>query len=444
MTRKPNIIVTKVPLEKPPVSYPQVFPKMPVLYLELLENKAKVKQDLINKPYIPPTDTKTSLDTHFKPSTPSKDKYKEKDKEKDKEKYKEKDKKSNNDSDTSSSISSISWSKDKEKDKGKNKEAFKAFDSRLDKLLNSKDDDSSSSDSISSLSSISDLSISEKKKSASDSKDSDSDRLKQLLRDDSDSDVSFGRVSKSTSKSRDKYSQHRDRHGRSINHQTGTAPTLAELEAHGGYVPRKELRNMNQPTYSDQQEEDSKRELLFKFDMIRKKYPTAIVPEYTIHSDIIVMQKSYDDVIKRVVLDSTVEDYKKYLVYGFIACEFILGKFAKFDMDGFTRQQMLSMNSYEKLLIELGEKSYVPTGSKWPVEIRLIGLIIMNAAMFIVGKMIMNKTGENIMGMFNNMTSNTSSGKPPTRKTKMRGPSIDPEDIPDITPPPDNSTGTSS
>lgn len=119
-----------------------------------------------------------------------------------------------------------------------------------------------------------------------------------------------------------------------------------------------------------------------------------------------------------------------------MGCEFVFGNFLGFDMQGFTQQQILSMNSYEKLLIELGEKSYVPTGSKWPIELRLLFMIIMNAAFFVVSKMIMKKTGANLMGMINNMhtTSQTSapSAVPPRPKRKMRGPNIDLGDIPDI------------
>ena len=110
--------------------------------------------------------------------------------------------------------------------------------------------------------------------------------------------------------------------------------------------------------------------------------------------------------------------------------EFIFGNFLGFDMQGFTQQQILSMNSYEKLLIELGEKSYVPSGSRWPIELRLLFLIIMNAAFFIVSKMIMKKTGANLMNMINGMNASTPT---PTshRKRKMKGPNVNIDEIPE-------------
>jgi hypothetical protein len=113
--------------------------------------------------------------------------------------------------------------------------------------------------------------------------------------------------------------------------------------------------------------------------------------------------------------------------------EFVFGNFLGFDMQGFTQQQIVTMHSYEKLLIELGEKSYVPSGSKWPVEMRLLFLIIMNAGFFIVSKMIMRKTGANLLNMVNSMntTANTNSSVPPRQKRRMKGPNINVDDIPD-------------
>lgn len=426
-----SIKVVKIPLRHPPEAPEPKFPHMPRMYLELIENKAKVKQDLINKEYVPsaslgmrPPPSSSPPNLKFVDTPPHKDQRR-----RDIQKY-----------------------DDSSKDESPKKKLSKKFESRLDRLLSDddSDDDSKSVDSIPSNlgksgspdSSGSEVSIQENlddlksgggKDDDSNSEDSGelASRLKELLNDDSESEVSFDGFKKSLDRSRsDKYSRHRDKHGRSV--QRGDdAPTLAELEARGGYVPRRELRDISHPTMNEQDEEDAKRELLFKFDLLRKSYPTAIIPDYTIHTDYHTMKKSYDDTVRRLSLDSTVENYKTYLIYGFMGCEFLFGNFMGFDMEGFTRQQILQMNSYEKLLIELGEKSYVPTGSKWPIELRLLFTIIMNAAFFIVSKMIMKKTGANLMGMINNMNAPPVSSVPPARKRRMRGPTVDLGDLPD-------------
>jgi hypothetical protein len=116
---------------------------------------------------------------------------------------------------------------------------------------------------------------------------------------------------------------------------------------------------------------------------------------------------------------------------GFMLVEFVGSSFLKLDMSGFTQQQMVSMNSYEKLLIELGEKSYVPNDKNWPVEVRLLIMILVNAGMFIVTKMIMKKTGANLMNMMSNITPPRPTQNQPPKKRKMNGPDINIEDIPE-------------
>jgi hypothetical protein len=449
-----DINVIKVPLKNPPVDYQQTFPPMPRLYLELIENKSKIKQDLINKEYIPSisvkenpkkydnTDKKSVESNKSNKSIISNDSDKKSNKDKSTERLnkllediqnedgdskllfkKSKKHKENDEISDSDSDSDIDFKKSKDK---------KGYDSDKDSEKSSDSDSDSDSDKNSDKSSNSD-----KDSVKSDDSDELSNRLTELLKDDDTLVVS----DKKEDKKEDKYSRRRDFSGRSIKRTDKTfektfekafekqaAPSLAELEARGDYVSKKEFRDINQISYNDHEQEDLKRELLFKFDLLRKSYPVASIPEYTIHTEYSVMKKSYQDTVRRLSLDSSVENYKQYLIYGFMGCEFILGNFFNFDMQGFTQQQILSMNSYEKLLIEIGEKSYIPTGSKWPVELRLLFMIIMNAAFFIVSKMIMKKTGANLMGMMNSMTA----PKPVAKKTKMKGPNIDLNEIPEV------------
>jgi hypothetical protein len=143
-----------------------------------------------------------------------------------------------------------------------------------------------------------------------------------------------------------------------------------------------------------------------------------------------MMCRTYEDTVKRLSLDSSVETYKRYLIGAFMLIEYSFGKWLKFDMKGYTQQQIVSMSSYEKLLIEIGEKAYMPEGEQWSVEIRLVFLVIINTAFFLVGKMVLNKTGANIMSAINNMNTATTTPEPPKRK--MQGPSINIDDLPDV------------
>tara|TARA_X000000950_G_scaffold268667_1_gene346426 strand:- start:357 stop:1334 length:978 start_codon:yes stop_codon:yes gene_type:complete len=205
-----------------------------------------------------------------------------------------------------------------------------------------------------------------------------------------------------------------------------TPPKLSTLENKGVFTAPKVIPTMDNGVeqMSSDEEEDLKRELLFKFELLKKSYKNIDVPEYTIHSNFKKMNDTYENLLRHVSLDNSVENYKNILVGGFMLCEFILGTWLKFDMSGFTSQQILNMSQYETLLIELGEKSYVPEGKQWPVEVRLLGLITINAVIFIVSRIIMKKTGSNLMGMINGMKMPNVSADPTAPKKKMKGPDI--------------------
>jgi len=409
MSKKSTIKVIKIPNEKHAIPRQKAFPRMPRLYLELLENKTKIKQDLINKEYVPqnrrsPSDYNEPIKSRDYKSRPlekySADKIIEEDE-----------------------IQSISKTPGNES----NKPPLEFIDDKENFSDREMSESGSSSNASSPGSDDDALSI----------------RLKELLNDtDSESDFRESPRQKIQSVKRSDFRESApsplqyqepkpSRYQPSpqqYNQSKEPPPTLAELAAKGHYTQKRAYRDLEQPVYNEQEEEDSKRELLFKFDLLRKSYKNASIPEFTIHSDLHSMEKSYESTLRRLSLDSTVDNYKTYLIGGFMLVEYVLGNWLGFDMQGFTQQQIVSMSSYERLLIELGEKSYIPGGSKWPVEIRLIFLIIINAAFFIVSKMILKKTGSNVLGMINSMNTAPVAKK----KRKMRGPAIDLEDLPDI------------
>lgn len=242
-----------------------------------------------------------------------------------------------------------------------------------------------------------------------------------------------------------------------------TAPRLADLKKTGEYIDNGQSKGHIPDLHriysrSEEEEEEIKREILFKFEILKKSYPALEIPNYTIHTDLKTLTRAYENTLRRVSLDTNVDSYKQYLIGGFMLVEFVTSTWFSLDMQGFTQQQILNMNQYERLLIELGEKSYVPGGKAWPVELRLMGMILMNAFIFIISKIIMKKTGNNLINMMNafgksavprpaggggtsdaftkaphpgTTTMGTSASQQPFRR-RMRGPSINPDDIPDL------------
>jgi hypothetical protein len=445
MSRKPRIEVIKIETARPAYR-PKRFPPQPIMYLELIENKEKIKHELVNKNYVPPPkpvqefiiqnqpapinfidqDEKES----FQPSTPKRDDIRKSLPEIEEESDKENSSSDISDSDSSrpkkSSVSSNSSltnnssdesmsassrrsspneSSDSDNDFRRSKHSYERNRSKGYKLSRSSRDDSSDSDSDDGLSS----------------------RIKMLLKKDRS-----GEKKPRIKENYDRYSIPQNEQ-RPIDNRR--PPTLSELENQGVYQQKKVLRDISQPTGNEMEEEDLKRELLYKFDLLKKSYGNNIsVPEFSIHSDYQTMLKSYESTLKRVSLDSSVDNYKTYLIGGFMLVEFVLGNWFKLDMQGFSQQQIMNMNNYEKLLIELGEKSYVPNAKQWPVEVRLLFMIIINAGFFIITKMLMKKTGANLFNMINSM--GTSSGGAAASsagpKRKMKGPDINLGDIPDL------------
>lgn len=185
----------------------------------------------------------------------------------------------------------------------------------------------------------------------------------------------------------------------------------------------------------EQTETEKKQEYLLRFKMLKKKYPQVVVDEFNEHSDIDMMVGAYNRTIKELNVDMAVQHYQSILFVGFYAVEWGVSKVIGIDLSGFAAQQIASINKYNHLLIELGERSYSNFGSSLPVEVRLFGMILFQAGLFYISK---QTGGQGALDMFSSLMGNApkpveqeqqaeSADKLP--KKRMRGPRITPQDI---------------
>ena len=356
------------------------LPRIPRQYLELLENKEKIKPELVNRDYDPsdaesvisaPSASISGPPIRSKPAIPHIIEENDDD----------------DDSVASSKSGSISISDDEE-----------TYDEdEKGTLENDSEEDKSEGSSVSEME---DENASEKNSNFSLSQKSHSD------------------LQSEKNETRDKIRQ-------MLQNDHQNIPKLADLERDGMVRPNRTIPYLDYMDESiDDDEEDQKRELLFKFELLKKSYKNAEIPDFTIHSSLKKMSEAYENQLRHLSLDSSVENYKNFLIAGFMVFEFVFGVWLKFDMSGFSQQQILNMSQYERLLIELGQKSYVPESQQWPVEFRLVGLITLNAVIFIISKMILKRTGSNLMGMMNHVKQPVATS-PEEPKKKMKPPSFD-------------------
>lgn len=372
MTSKMNVIkvANLNKKENEHINMDNSFQKMPRLYLELLENKDKIKQNLVNQEY-DPSDAKSIAGSFFEPQEKKiieEEGKNEEEEEKDEE--------------------------EEEKNEEEKNEEEEEEMTDITSEIEEEDDKSSMTYSI--ISSKEDYNVN------IENKEETKKKLKELL---SSSETFFKKEQEKVE---------------------SDIPKLSELEKRGEVKTNKHIPTF-QENYHPEEEDELKRELLFKFELLKKSYKDVSIPEFTMYSEYKNMSQTYENLLRQVTMDSNVQSYKSFLIGGFLLFEFVLGVWLKFDMSGFTQQQILNMNQYERLLIELGEKSYVPGGSQWPVEMRLLCMILFNAVVFVISKVVLKRTGQDMVNMMN--TPFMSEKRQTGEKKKMKGPSIQFDDL---------------
>lgn len=180
----------------------------------------------------------------------------------------------------------------------------------------------------------------------------------------------------------------------------GMAPSLKEIQEGKVVIDNNGIRDMKYTTPEEVNDENKKRDLQFKFKILKRSYPQAIIPDLGDHTPLSIYQREYDSIVRQLALDATVENYKKWLTIGFFVLEFAVSNFFKLEeIRGFATQQMVGMNQYEKALYAIGEQQALSGHKPWPPIVQLISAILLNGAIFVGSKMFFRATGANLLGM---------------------------------------------
>lgn len=139
-----------------------------------------------------------------------------------------------------------------------------------------------------------------------------------------------------------------------------------------------------------------------KFSILREAYPHMSIPEPKEDQPIDEIEIMYKQYVKRIHIDSSVDQNKTYLLILWLIIEIVGSRFLKLPLSGYTKNQFKYLPKYQMLLIELGERSYSTSlGEGWPVELRLLAMAAFNGVIFVLVQMLSKKIGVDSEGASN-------------------------------------------
>jgi len=164
-------------------------------------------------------------------------------------------------------------------------------------------------------------------------------------------------------------------------------PTLSEIRKSAPVYTTEGLRQIDYVTNSEEMEAIRKKELLWEFNLLKEINKDADIPNYTEYSNLASMESDYKRISKSLKLKNTVKNWKQYLQYLFLATEVGLKKFAGIEeMDGYASYQSSNIEIYNEVLYKAAEKYSLVNIAEWNPIVLLVGLIILQTVVFIIGK----------------------------------------------------------
>jgi hypothetical protein len=187
--------------------------------------------------------------------------------------------------------------------------------------------------------------------------------------------------------------------------------------------------------------QQKKQRVLRRLRTLKKINPnsTVPIPDFDYDDDLELMERTLGDYTYDLKIDRDVSFYRTLLGGYFIGTEFV-SQFLDLDMVQFASSQIKIMHKYDSLLLELSEKNQQSWASNLPVEIRLLGFVVMNTVFHFLFRYITKTKGsaagqafasiyESLPNFGNKTQPSAQQQSPPpkvvSKTTQMKGPSVD-------------------
>jgi hypothetical protein len=181
--------------------------------------------------------------------------------------------------------------------------------------------------------------------------------------------------------------------------------------------PEEDSESLGDNVYEESSEDDDvkmtinekKDEMFYRFKLVREAYPGISLPRITRKMKLAKMVRYYEHVMSRIKLKVKTNNFKIFLIIGFLVMQFA-GKKLGLNTEGFTVNQMTSMKRYERMLREFGESDWSSVGVDLPVTIRLPFFMLVNMGIFVIAKWIFQKTKKDYSVQFHKLYAQLTGG----------------------------------
>jgi len=141
---------------------------------------------------------------------------------------------------------------------------------------------------------------------------------------------------------------------------------------------------VNEPEPDD--DVDEKEDILWSLKKLQKYHRLKDMPHYNKFTPVDDLKKLLKDVKRETLLDESVSRTKQYMHVFWIATEYVCTNHLSINLTGFANHEMQNIKEYEKIFVEMNEKSYLNWAKSIPPELQLAVLFFTNVAIYAFGR----------------------------------------------------------